>query len=125
MYCKNCGNFFENGDTCPSCGTKMADPGKGLGIASLVLGICGLVFSWLCSCFFTCFSGLFPLVLSVVGLILGIVGNNKSKAAGFKNTLATVGLILSIVALAITVLCMFLGFFVFADMYEDIFDYYY
>lgn len=50
------------------------DPGKGLGIAALVLA------------FF----------IQLVGLILGIVALSKSKKAGFKNAPAVWGIILSI-----------------------------
>jgi len=52
------------------------------------LGIVGLVFAF---------------VFALVGLILSIIALNQSKAAGFRNTPAKVGLILSIVFLAIYV----------------------
>lgn len=52
------------------------------------LGIVGLVFAF---------------VFALVGLILSIIALNQSKAAGFRNTPAKVGLILSIVFLAVYV----------------------
>jgi len=57
-------------------------PGKTLGIVGLVL------------VFF----------VSLVGLILSAVALNQSKAAGYKNTPAKVGLILGIIFLAISVI---------------------
>ncbi len=56
------------------------DPGKGLGIASLILGIFGL---------------------GLIGLILGIIGHNKSKKAGMKNGVAVAGIIVSIISIII------------------------
>ena len=56
------------------------DPGKGLGIASMVVGIVGL----LC-----CGIIIFP---SPVALILGIVARSNSKKAGFNNGFATAGI---------------------------------
>lgn len=58
------------------------DPGKGLAIAGVVLAF-----------FF-----------SLLGLILSIVAKKKSKAAGFNNTLATVGIILNSVFLVLSIL---------------------
>jgi hypothetical protein len=52
------------------------------------LGIVGLVFAF---------------IFALVGLILSIVAWNQSKAAGYQNTPAKVGLILSIIFLAIYV----------------------
>lgn len=57
-------------------------PGKGLGIASIIVAF-----------FF-----------ALVGLILAIVAKSQSKKAGVKNTPATVGLVLSIVFLIIQVI---------------------
>lgn len=107
MYCKNCGNNVADGLAyCDVCGADMnadvtsyeenvvesvpaVDPGKGLGIASMVMGIVG----------FTCCNP-FGLV-GLIGLILGIVANKKSKAAGFKNTFATVGIIICAITIAL------------------------
>lgn len=56
------------------------DPGKTLGIVGFVFAFVGL---------------------QLVGLILSIIGFNKSKKAGFKNTLAFVGIILNAVFLVL------------------------
>ncbi len=66
----------------PQQDTAPAPDGKGLGIASLVFGILGL----LC-CFFP--------VFSIVGLITGILGVSRTS-----RTIAKIGLILSIIGLA-------------------------
>lgn len=65
------------------------DPGKTLGIVGLVLGLIGL---------------------SLVGLILSIVGNNKSKAAGFKNTIAIVGIWINSILLILGTLLVLMVF---------------
>lgn len=72
----------------PTGGAPTADdPGKLLGILSVVA----------------------PFVsLGVVGIILGIIGRKKSKAAGFKGTLATVGIVLSSISIVIGILLIIL-----------------
>ena len=78
------------------------DPGKGLGIASMVLGIVGFVF---CCCLSATGIGMFigPVCL-IVGLILGFVAKSKSKSVGAKNTPALAGIILSVIPLALTLI---------------------
>ena len=56
--------------------TTAEDPGKTLGVVSLVTAIFGL---------------------ALVGLITGIIGLKRSKKAGFKNPMALAGIIISIV----------------------------
>lgn len=58
------------------------DPGKGLAIAGVVLAF-----------FF-----------SLLGLILSFVAKKKSKAAGFNNTLATIGIVLNSIFLVLSIL---------------------
>lgn len=66
------------------------DPGKGTGIASMVLGIIGLCTGWA--------YGL-GAVLGIIGIVLAVVSGNKSKAAGLnRNGLSTAGLVCSIIA---------------------------
>jgi len=61
-------------------GIQTVDPGKGMGIASLILA------------FFA------PLI----GLILGIIARGKSKKAGHKNGLALAGIIISCISMVIS-----------------------
>ncbi len=55
-----------------------ANPGQGLGIASLICSILGV---------------------SLIGLILGIIGLKKSKEAGMGNGMALAGIILGAIGL--------------------------
>jgi hypothetical protein len=64
----------------PVASATTADPGKGLGIASLVTALLGM---------------------GLVGLILGIIGNSKSKKAGHKNGLAVAGIVISIISMIV------------------------
>ncbi len=133
MYCKNCGNANAEGKFCDVCGaeitsepivvdaqnvveteniidgTPVVDPGKTLGTISLILGIAGIVLGIICPCLFACLGAIAPLTLSIIGLILGIVAMNKSKAVGLKNKAAMIGVILSGVAIGITILCNIIG----------------
>ena len=105
MYCKVCGEKCPEGaEFCTKCGQKLNETvyqtpvveeveekkgGKGLGIASMILGICSVVCCW---------SGL-STPAAIAGLIMGIISNKQSK----KGT-ATIGTILSIVGLIISLL---------------------
>jgi len=64
------------------------DPGKGLGIASMVLGIVSLVIP---------FAGL---ATAIVGLILGVLAKKKSAEVGMQSGMATAGIVCSIIGLA-------------------------
>ena len=115
MFCNKCGANLPDGTrTCTNCGADLAgqaqpvyqqpvyqqpvyqqqpvDPGKGLGIAAMVLGIISL----LC----------FPYILGTLGIILGAVGLNKSKAVGMKNGMAVAGIVLGIIGIALWVLML-------------------
>lgn len=126
MFCKNCGK--ENADSaefCAGCGSllkpevtpdnisvetatseavaEVNDPGKVFGLLGLIFGIVGLAVSCLC-----CFCGIISLIMqcgfscvSIAGIILSAIGKKKSKAAGINNKFANIGLILSIIALAV------------------------
>lgn len=104
MICKGCGLPLKAGDVfCGNCGTKVettpvAQPmqqpavsqpsgNKGLGITSMILGICSIVFSWL---------AIFAIILPIVGLILA------SKAKG--NKFAKIGKITSIIGLVLVII---------------------
>ena len=70
-------------------------PGKGMAIASMVLGIVSLC------------SGGYGIVTSIVGLILGVVANKQCTEAGFPtNKMATAGIVMSVIALALSILCV-------------------
>ena len=115
MFCKNCGNEVEKDAFCSICGAPLEDesvsevmdytpttnPGKGMGIAALILGIIGVVIGGTCSCIFATCGGGLPLIGAVVGIVLGVIGLSQSKKAGYSNTPALIGLILSIVAIVV------------------------
>lgn len=67
----------------PVTGSVAVNPGKGLGIASLIVSFLGV---------------------GLVGLILGIIGINKSKAAGQGNGFAIAGIILGILNIIGTII---------------------
>ncbi len=73
--------------------------GKGISIAGLVLGILGIVGSWIpVVCYFTTVS-------AILGLIFGALGRKKSVAAhGKASGIATAGLVLGIIGTAFAVL---------------------
>ncbi len=120
MFCTKCGQQVDDRATiCPYCGSPMenaeasntppvdtpptytppappAAPSKGLGIASIILGACGIVLAWVIA--------LFGYMLGGAGLALAIVG--KVKKCG---PTATIGLILSIVTLVFAFINSILG----------------
>lgn len=147
MFCPNCGaQNADNAPFCANCGSRfeqqapaapvynpapgyapaapgyvpaaVTNPGKGLGIGSMVLGILSLVL-W---CFYY-----ISIPGSLVGIILGAVGMKKSKDAGMNNGMAVAGLVCSIIALAIWVLCFIYVAMVGAtiDSYFSSYDYLY
>ena len=75
-----------------------APDGKGMAIASLVLGILAVVIPYAGT------------ACAIVGLILGIMGKKKMDEAGAPSGMAMAGIILSIIALVasiiITVVCV-------------------
>ncbi len=84
----------------------MEDPkgGKGQVIAGFVLGIVGIVFllsfqgTWL---------SILPLPISIVGLVLAIIGGKKLKEANQPTGFATAGLVLGIIAVALSTIYFF------------------
>ncbi len=105
MNCPNCGTPNNEGVmNCYNCGAPMPRPvynyapmptatvpGKGLGIAGMVLGICSLVL-W---CFVYG-----AMAMAIVGAILSGVSISKAKAVGAKNGMAVAGLVCSIISLS-------------------------
>lgn len=97
----------------------MEQSSKGLSIASLVLGILGLV----CSLFFCCFVPVIAPFLGIPGLVLGIIGIRKKEGG-----MAIAGTILSAITLLISMLyLMFWGLFAISDAggFYDLFNPYY
>ena len=84
-----------------STAAPVTDPkaGKTLGIVSLVLGIFSVVSGIPGAFCCACLGGFGSIITSIVGIVLGVLSKNKAKAGGAKSTLATVGIVLSIIAL--------------------------
>lgn len=108
MICRKCGtNVPDGAPACHVCGTPMgyaapvpaSVPGKGLGIAGMVLGIVSLVFFciWYIS-----------LPCGITGIILSAVSKSKAKPYGAKSGLATAGIVCSAIALGLMILFIIL-----------------
>ena len=103
-YCTNCGNKLEKGNVyCSECGNKlenvveenktMVNEQNGMKAASVVLGILGIVGASL-----VIFSPI-SLILSIIGLILGIVATKKGRNVS--------GIVLNIVGLVLSSIILF------------------
>ena len=77
----------------------MANSGKGMSIASLVLGIVACVFPW-----FGLTGGIICLVCAVVGIVLAVMGRKKAAEADASKGLATAGLVLSIIGAVLSII---------------------
>lgn len=92
-YCKNCGNELDdNAFVCPKCGVKAVEdsPQETETSSTNGLAIAGLVCSFL---------------IPIVGLILSIVGLNKSKQLdGSGKGLAIAGIVISAVIMVISLI---------------------
>lgn len=124
MFCSNCGAKAPDGvSNCLACGAPLACtaprqplepqppyqayssyqqpliPGRGMGIASMVLGIVDLVllFVWFVSWFISIPCG-------ILGLVLGIMAAKRASDAGMHNSMATAGIICCAIG---TALCLF------------------
>ena len=98
MFCNKCGANLPEGSTfCSTCGTPVgapaaghpvysavpvAQPGKGLAIAAMILGI----ISFFCA----------PIVTGVLGIIFGGVAKYK----GYRGGMATAGIVCGVIGVA-------------------------
>lgn len=74
------------------------NPGKGMGVAALVLGVVGLCTGW--------FYGV-GCICGIIGVVLAVKSTNTSQAAGFPTSgLATAGLVCSIIAIVVGAGCL-------------------
>ena len=131
MKCKFCGaELSDDAVICTECGKEVintaepvavksdVNPGKGLGIVAMILGIAAFALPLISSpCL--CIPYLGWLVMGIIdfiaflcpiaGLLLAIVASKKSKAAGHNNVMAKIGMILSIVYIGIWVVSFLIG----------------
>lgn len=124
MFCPKCGNQNDdNARFCAACGAVFDNaaqqpqqpqqpqyqmpqqpmyanmqpvvPGKGLAVASMVLGIIGLVLFCIWYIGIPC---------SIIGLILGGISSSKAKAYGMKSGMAVAGIVCSCIALGLNII---------------------
>ena len=156
MFCKTCGTPIEEGaNACTVCGTYVdnptpvettnpqpvyskpvdtvpaptTDPGQSAGSTALAMGIVALAIGTIGSCLIGCLAGFASLVCAVIGIVMGIQAMNKSKAAGVENNDAKLGLILSIIAIALFLISIVInvvafGFIVATGAYDNYYSYY-
>lgn len=84
----------------PAASLPPEQPGNGLAVAGLVLGILGLVFCWI---------PFFGWIMALLGIIFGAIGNGKANRGAKGKGLAMAGLILGVLGLVLGV-----AFFVWA-----------
>lgn len=77
-------------------GAPRSNPGKGMGIAALIMGIVSCCFFWIP------YFNIICLMMSIAGMILSIIGLKKSKSAGASAGVSVAGLVLSIVGLVLS-----------------------
>ena len=73
-----------------------------MGIASLVLGICSIVFTVFSA---GCLAGI-SIVLGIVGTILGAIDLKKKKETGLPNGITKAGLVCSVIGLCISIIAL-------------------
>lgn len=124
MYCSNCGTKNEGNKYCTKCGLLLDNSNvlvkkeekNGLKITSIVFGVIGILGS------ITVFFSPLSLIISLIGLILGVVATKKVKNV-LGIVLNTIGLFLSIIILFLVGL--FILLFATDDYgYSDENDYY-
>lgn len=95
MYCKNCGSSIDdNAVICPHCGVATHGSVITQQEKTNVMAIVGLILAFI-----------FP----IAGLICSIIGRKQCKTTGENGMgLATAGMIISIVELAIAVIVIFI-----------------
>lgn len=124
-FCFNCGEKLEKEDKfCSKCGTKLKDKsvGKGKSIASMVLGIIAVVWSFfVLLCFenigealkdFTMVSQFvgFFIGLNLISLPCGIIGLSLGLSSKFKNGQRLSGIITSSISLFVALLSLIVIF---------------
>lgn len=123
-FCSRCGSKNDGNKFCTQCGNKLDNSNNGvidrneksgLKTASIVLGILSIV-----GTFMIVFSPI-SFILSLVGLILGIISTNKVKNI-FGIVLNSIGLLISI---AVTLIMFFLIRYVVVSYNDYDKNYYY
>ena len=77
-------------------------PGKGEAVASMVLGIVGLVFTFILSGFGL---GFIAVICGIIGLILSIISKNKGYEGGMRTAGFVMNIIVIVVAILVVIAC--------------------
>ncbi|MBR5515816.1 MAG: zinc-ribbon domain-containing protein [Clostridia bacterium] len=85
---------------------EVQDPGKTMGIVSLILGIVSILSS---CCSAACCLGYISPTFAIAGIIVGILGKKKSAEVEINNKMALVGMILSIVSFVLYIVAIIIG----------------
>lgn len=123
MFCPKCGsNIPDNSVQCDECGNKFGSanqqnafqqqtknaavisptvPGKGMGIAAMILGILSIVLFWI---------PYISLPMATVAVTLGGIGNGKANTVSLKNGCAVAGIATSCVTLGILLTVILLSY---------------
>ncbi len=96
----------------PTASSVAQQGSNGQAVASLVLGIIGLVLFW------TVWLGL---ILGILAIVFGAMGRSKAKQGAPNRSMATAGLVLGIVTVAASVLILVL-FITLADNADTVFN---
>jgi len=75
-----------------------------MGVASLVLGICSIVFSIIS---FGCLAWI-SIILGIIGIVLGAIDIKKKNNAGLPSGMSKAGLACSIIGLCMALVIMFI-----------------
>lgn len=110
MFCKKCGKEIPDGSAvCPECGENLntyvkveepVNPGRTLGVTSLILGAAALATQVLGN------TSILTFPAAIAGIICALIAMSKSKAADMKCSSAKIGIILSIVSAVIDVVTL-------------------
>ena len=95
---------------------KKSVPGKGLGIAGMIVGIASLVYS--------VFFYLAAIPAAITSLILSSISLNKAKQAGMTNKMPVTGIVCSIIALVLSFLFAILLGEIMIELLEEFAVYY-
>ena len=125
MFCSKCGaQNDDNRNFCTSCGAPLGNanaipvqpqapfaaptvPGKGLGIASMVLGIISLVLFCIWYISVPC---------AIIAMALGGVAVSKAKSVGASNGMAVAGITTSCVAIGLLLIFFVLAIIGLAEL---------
>ena len=100
-------------------GAPRSNPGKGMGIAALIMGIVSCCFFWIP------YFNIICLMMSIAGMILSIIGLKKSKSAGASAGISVAGLVLSIIGLVLSSISCLVLLGLFAAASSPSYKYYY